>query len=316
MTEFGINLASEAHGPNKLTEYASHAEDIGFDFAVISDHYHPWISKQGNSPLVWGTIGAISQQTEELELGTAVTCPTIRVHPALVAQAAATAQVQMDGRFFLGVGTGERLNEHLLGDRWPPHSVRLEMLEEALNVIRKLWTGEMVTHHGNHYTVENAQVFTLPEDLPSIHVSGLGPRAAKVAGRIGDGYIATSPEEKLVDQFEEGGGDGPRYGGMMVSYADPDEEARKNAHEWWPNAGLQGGGSELPTPKHFEDVVKGVTEDDVAQAVVTGPDPQPYIDTVQTYLDVGFDHVYFQQIGSNQEAAVEFFQEEVVPEFT
>lgn len=212
MTDFGINLASEAHGPDELTEYASHAEDAGFDFAVISDHYHPWISKQGNSPFVWGTIGAIAERTNELSLGTAVTCPTMRVHPAIVAQAAATAQVQLDGRFFLGVGTGERLNEHILGDRWPPHSVRLDMLEEAVEVIRDLWTGKMVTHHGDHYTVENAQVFTLPRKSPPIYVSGLGPHAARAAGRIGNGYIATSPTEKLVNQFEEGGGEGPRYG--------------------------------------------------------------------------------------------------------
>ncbi|NEU58621.1 TIGR03557 family F420-dependent LLM class oxidoreductase [Halorussus sp. MSC15.2] len=316
MTEFGINLASETHGPEELTEYARRAEDASFDFAVVSDHYHPWIRKQGNSPFVWGTIGAISERTEELELGTAVTCPTMRVHPAIVAQAAATAQVQMDGRFFLGVGTGERLNEHILGDRWPPHSVRLEMLEEAVGVIRDLWSGEMVTHHGDHYTVENAQVFTLPDERPPIHVSGLGPKAAKAAGRIGDGYVATSPKEELVNRFEEGGGAGPKYGGMMVSYAESDEEGVTNAHEWWPNAGLKGGGQELPTPKHFEDTVQNVTEDDIAEAVVTGPDPQPYIDKVQKYVDAGFDHVYFQQTGPNQEAAIEFFQEEVVPEFS
>ena len=242
MTEFGINLASEAHGPDELTEYAYHAENVGFDFAVISDHYHPWVSKQGNSPFVWGTIGAIAERTDELELGTAVTCPTMRIHPAIVAQAAATAQVQLDGRFFLGVGTGERLNEHILGDRWPPHSVRLEMLEEAVEMIRELWSGKMVTHHGDQYTVENAQLFTLPDDVPPIIVSGLGPRAAKAAGRIGDGYVATSPKEKLVNQFEAGGGEGPRYGGLMVSYAESDEKARRNAREWWPNAGLKGAG--------------------------------------------------------------------------
>ncbi|WP_227377510.1 TIGR03557 family F420-dependent LLM class oxidoreductase [Haladaptatus halobius] len=315
MTEFGFNLASETHGPNELTEYARRAEETGFDFAVISDHYHPWTRKQGNSPFVWGTIGAIAQQTEELELGTSVTCPMIRTHPAIAAQAAATAQVQMGGRFFFGVGTGERLNEHIMGDPWPPFSVRLDMLEEALEVIRDLWTGEMLTHHGEHYTVENAQVFTLPEELPPIHVSGLGPRAAKAAGRLGDGFIATSPDGELVNQFEKGGGDGPRYGGMMVSYAETDEQARNNAHEWWPNAGFKGGGQELPTPKHFEDALQSVTPEDIADAVVTGPDPQPYIERIQKYLDAGFDHIYLQQTGVNQEEAIEFFQQEVVSEF-
>jgi len=316
VTEFGVNLASETHGPDELTDLAARAEDAGYEFAVVSDHYHPWIGEQGNSPFVWGTIGAIAERTEELEIGTAVTCPTTRVHPAIVAQAAATAQVQLDGRFFLGVGTGERLNEHILGDRWPPHSVRLAMLEEAVEVIRDLWSGEMVTHHGDHYTVENARVFTLPDERPPITVSGLGPKAATAAGRIGDGYIATSSDEELVNRFEEAGGDGRKYGGLMVSYAESDEEAVRNAHEWWPNAGLAGGGQELPTPKHFEDTVGNVTEDDVAEAVVTGPDPQPYVDAVREYVDAGFDRVYFQQTGPNQADAFEFLRREVVPELS
>lgn len=313
MTEIGINLASEAHDSNELIEYASRAEAAGFDFAVISDHYHPWIGKQGNSPFVWNTLGGIARETDSLEVGTAVTCPTMRIHPAIIAQAAATAQTTLEGRFFLGVGTGERLNEHILGDQWPPHHVRLEMLEEAVEVIRDLWSGEMVSHHGEHYTVENAQVFTLPDGLPEIIVSGLGPQTAKAAGRFGDGFIATSAKEKLVKRFEAGGGDGPRYGGARVSWAETDDEARKNAHEWWPNTGLKGGGQELPTPHHFEQAVKNVSEDDVAKAVVTGPDPQPYLDRIQEYVDAGFDHVYLHQTGPNQEEFIDFCEREIFP---
>ena len=314
MVDVGINLASEAHGPNELVEYAGRAEDAGFDFAVVSDHYHPWIGTQGNSPFVWGTVGAVSQRTDELELGTAVTCPTIRIHPAIVAQAAATAQVQMGGRFFLGVGTGERLNEHVLGDRWPPHRVRLEMLEEAVGVVRDLWSGEMVSHRGEHYTVENAQVFTLPDELPEIVVSGLGPKAASAAGRFGDGYVATSAKGDLIDRFAEAGGEGPRYGGARVSFAETEAEARANAYEWWPNAALQSGGQELPTPRHFEQAVGNVSEDDVAKAVVTGPDPEPYLDRIREYVDAGFDHVYLHQTGPNQEAFIDFAEREIIPE--
>lgn len=314
MTELGINLASEANGPNELTEYATKAEAAGFDFAVVSDHYHPWIAKQGNSPFVWGTIGGIARETDELELGTAVTCPTIRIHPAIIAQAAATAQVQTDGRFFLGVGTGERLNEHILGDHWPPHHVRLEMLDEAVRVMRKLWKGEMTSHDGKHYTVENAHLFTLPDEPPPIHVSALGPKTASAAGQFGDGAITTSPDETIVEKFQEHG-DGPIYGGTKVCWAESDEEALEAAVEWWPNVFADVGGSELPTPKHFEEAVASVTRDDAAGNIVYGPEPQPYIDHVQEFVDAGFDRVYLHHVGPDDEAFIAFCEREVLPEF-
>ena len=314
MVDIGINLASEAHGPKELVKYAARAEEAGFDFAVVSDHYHPWVPKQNDSPFVWGALGAIAERTDDLELGTAVTCPTIRIHPAIIAQAAATAKLLMDGRFFLGVGTGERLNEHVLGDHWPPHSIRLEMLEEAVGVMRDLWDGDMVTHHGDHYTVENTQLFSLPEEPPEIIISALGPETASVVGQFGDGFITTSPNKEFVDSFQEDG-DGPIYGGTKVCWAESDDEALEKAVEWWPNAFADVSGTELPTPKHYEEASKSVSEDDAKASIVYGPDPGPYVEQIQKFVDAGFDHVYLHHLGQDQEAFIEFMDREVLPAF-
>ena len=315
VVDIGINLASEAHGPNELVEYADSAEEAGFDFAVISDHYHPWVPKQDDSPFVWGTIGAIAERTDDLELGTAVTCPMIRIHPAIIAQAAATAQLLLDGRFFLGVGTGERLNEHILGDHWPPHSARLEMLEEAVDVIRDLWDGEMVTHHGDHYTVENAQLFSLPDKPPEIVVSALGPETANAAGQFGDGFITTSPNEEFVERFEEDG-DGPIYGGTKVCWGESNQEALETAVEWWPNAFADVSGTELATPKHYEEASQSVTENDAAEAIAYGPEPDPYVEQVQKFVGAGFERVYLHHFGQDQNAFIEFMERDVLPEFS
>jgi G6PDH family F420-dependent oxidoreductase len=184
VTEFGYALSSEEHRPSDLVDHARRAEESGFSFALISDHYHPWIDRQGQSPFVWGVLGAIAQATERLVVGTGVTCPTIRTHPAIIAQAAATAASLMPNRFFLGVGTGENLNEHILGTGWPALDVRTEMLEEAVDVIRQLWTGDRVSHRGPYYTVQNARIYTLPERLPPIHLAASGPKAARQAARV------------------------------------------------------------------------------------------------------------------------------------
>src|SRR5438552_901542 len=198
MVELGYALSSEEHTPNNLVRYAQRAEEVGFAFALISDHYHPWIDQQGHSPFVWSVIGGIAQATQRLRLGTGVTCPTIRTHPAIIAQAAATAAAMMPGRFFLGVGTGENLNEHILGNRWPPHDQRLAMLEEAIEVMRLLWQGGEQTYRGHFYTVENARLFTLPDEPLPVMIAASGTRAAQAAGRIGDGLISTKPEAEIV----------------------------------------------------------------------------------------------------------------------
>src|SRR5438067_5408976 len=206
MTEFGFSLSSEEHRPIDLVRQAVRAEEAGFSFAVISDHFHPWTDRQGQSPFVWCVIGAIAQATGRLRLGTGVTCPLIRIHPGIIAQAAATSAAMMPGRFFLGVGTGENLNEHVLGDKWPAPDERLELLEEAVEVIRLLWQGGYQTHRGRHYTVEQARLYTLPEQPPELCVAAAQPNAAELAGRIGDGFIGVAPERGLIEKFEQAGG--------------------------------------------------------------------------------------------------------------
>ncbi len=239
----------------------------------------------------------------------------MRTHPAIIAQAAATAAAMMPGRFFLGVETGERLNEHILGAPWPSHDVRLEMLEEAIAVIRQLWQGGMQTHRGRYYTVENARIYTLPDELPPIMVAAGGPNAAEAAGRIGDGLISTAPQAKLLQRFDEAGGTGkPRYGQVTVCWAQTEAEARRTAYEYWPNSGIKGELSqELPTPTHFEQAAKLVSEDDVAQAIVCGPDPERHTAKIKQFIDAGFDHIYVHQVGPDQEGFFQFYEREVLP---
>jgi coenzyme F420-dependent glucose-6-phosphate dehydrogenase len=315
MPELGYALSSEEHPPNDLVRHARLAEEAGFGFALISDHFHPWVDKQGQSPFVWGVIGGIAQATERLRLGTGVTCPLIRIHPAIIAQAAATAAAMMPGRFFLGLGTGENLNEHVLGDRWPAGWVRLEMLAEAIEVIRLLWEGGYQSHEGKYYRVEEARIYTLPEESPPIVVAAGKTGAAELAGRLGDGLVAVAPEEEIVQAFEAGGGSGkPRYGQVTVCWAESEQEARRTAHEWWPNAAIQGDLSqELPLPRHFEQAAGGVSEDDVAEMVVCGPDPDAHLEKIREFAEAGFDHVYVHQVGTDQEGFLNFYAREILP---
>jgi G6PDH family F420-dependent oxidoreductase len=315
MAEFGYTLSGEEHAPADLVRWARTAEDVGFTFALVSDHFHPWIDRQGHSPFVWTVLGGIAEATERLRLGTGVTCPLIRIHPAIVAQAAATTAALMPGRFFLGVGTGENLNEHILGDRWPPAGTRLEMLEEAVEVIRLLWEGEDVIHRGRHYTVENARIYTLPEEPPPIFVAAAGEKATQLAGRIGDGLIGTSPDSEQIRQFEQAGGaEKPRYGQLHVCWAKTEEEAKRTAREWWPNTSLPGElGVELPLPRHFEQAAAMLSEDDVAGKLPCGPDPERHIAAIHAYVDAGYDHVYVHQVGPDQEGFFRFYEEQVLP---
>ncbi|MDQ3763799.1 MAG: TIGR03557 family F420-dependent LLM class oxidoreductase [Actinomycetota bacterium] len=314
MVRVGYFLSSEEFGPHELVRQARLAEQAGFEGLWISDHYHPWLREQGQSPFVWSVIGALSQVTS-LPITTAVTCPTIRIHPAIIAQAAATASVQCEGRFVLGVGTGEALNEHILGDRWPPWDVRAEMLHEAVEVIRALHAGGEVTHRGNHYTVENAEIFTRPEQPIPIYVSGLGPAAAQLAGEIGDGFCCGMPISELVRTFRDaGGGDKPAQVGMKVCWADTEEKGVATAHRLWRNAAVPGVAQTLPTPRDFEAISELVTEEMMASTVTCGPDPQRHLDMVGKHIDAGFDEIYVHQIGPNQEAFFEGWASEVLPQ--
>jgi coenzyme F420-dependent glucose-6-phosphate dehydrogenase len=315
MPELGFALSSEDHPPNELVRQAALAERAGFAFCLISDHYHPWVAAQGHSPFVWSTLGGIAHATEKISVGTGVTCPLIRQHPGLVAQAAATVASMMDGRFFLGVGTGENLNEHIFGDRWPRPDERLEMLEEAIAVMRLLWQGGEHTHRGKHYTIDHARVYTLPEKPVEVYVAAAQEKAAELAGTLGDGFISTSPDAGVVKAFERAGGDGkPRLGMMHCAYDRDANAGLKRATEKWPNLALQGPlGQELATPSDFEASAAMVDERDVAEATPHGPDPEPYLELIGKYADAGFTHVYVHQIGDNQDEFVAFAASELMP---
>jgi coenzyme F420-dependent glucose-6-phosphate dehydrogenase len=312
--ELGYALSSEEHRPLDLVRHARLAEEAGFPFALVSDHFHPWIDRQGESPFVWSVLGGIALETKRLRIGTGVTCPLIRTHPAIIAQAAATSAAMLPGRFFLGVGTGENLNEHILGDRWPSAAERREMLEEAVELMRELWRGELTTFEGRHYRVDNARIYTLPDESIDVAVAAGGPEAAELAGRIGDGLVSTAPDAELVERFEQAGGSGPKYAQLTVCWATSEDEARKTAYEWWPNAALKGNLSqELPLPSYFEEASAMVTEDDVAETVVCGPDPERHLEGIAKYAAAGFDHVYVHQVGPDQEGFLDFYASEVLP---
>lgn len=315
MTEYGYFLACEEFGPADLIDQARMAEQAGFQLLWISDHYHPWNDAQGQSPFVWSVIGALAQNVS-LPIETAVTCPTVRIHPAVVAQAAATSAVMAPGRFRLGVGSGELLNEHILGDAWPPAHVRLEMLEEAIQVMRRLFTGEEVNHRGTHYTVENARLYTVPDEPVPIDVSGLGPAATSLAARVADGYITTMPEESMVSQFRKGGGGvKPVGGGTKVCYGTDRDEAVRTVRRLWSNQLLPGEmGQVLPSPKHFEQVRPLITEDMVRENVVCGDDPDEHLAALTAYADAGFDRVCVTQIGPDQRGFFDFYRTKVLPQ--
>jgi G6PDH family F420-dependent oxidoreductase len=314
MVEYGYTLSSEEHGPRDLVRSAAAAEEVGFDFVSISDHYHPWVEAQGHSPFVWTVLGGIAATTERIDVAVGVTCPIMRIHPAVIAQAAATTSLLLGDRFAFGVGTGEALNEHILGHRWPRPAIRREMLEEAVDVIRRLFTGETVDHRGTYYEVENARLFDPPETAPPIIVSGFGPEAVELAGRIGDGFWGHSPEREILEQFEHSGGTGPRYAQVNVCWASDEQEARKTAHHIWPNAGVSGQLSQdLPTWTHFEQASEPVTEQDATKSVACGPDVQPYLESAQKFVDAGYDHVYFHQIGPDQAGFLRFWTQELRP---
>ncbi len=315
MAKIGYTLSSEEFGPRELVAFARRAEQAGFDFASISDHFHPWVDAQGHSPFVWATLGGVAQATERLVVGTGVTCPTMRTHPAIVAHAAATTAAMLPGRFFLGLGSGEALNEHIVGRHWPETSVRQEMLAEAVEVIRKLWEGGLTSHRGKHYTVENARIYTLPEELPPIFIASAGERANELAGRIGDGIFGLVPDSSLVEQFEAAGGKGkPKLGQLHVCWADSEEDGAKTALEHWPNALISGNLNwELRLPSQFEDAIGMADPSQITDSVVCGPDPERHVEAIREFIDAGYTHAYFHQVGPDQEGFLQFAERELLP---
>jgi coenzyme F420-dependent glucose-6-phosphate dehydrogenase len=315
MLSLGYKLSSEEFGPRDLVRFGRQAEETGFEFALISDHFHPWSDAQGQSPFVWNVIGGLAEATRRLRVGTGVSCPSMRMHPALVAQAAATSAAMLEGRFFLGVGTGENLNEHVVGARWPSIDVRQEMLEEAVAVIRRLWQGGYQDHHGRYFTVENARLYTLPAQPPALMVAAAGVKSAQLAARIGDGLVCTSPKRELVEAFDAAGGQGkPRYAEITVCWAEDEHRARRTAHRLWPVAAMQGPlSTELALPAHFEAAAGMVTEEAIAEEVPCGPDPERHLKAIRRYADAGFDHVCLHQVGPDQEGFMRFCAREILP---
>jgi G6PDH family F420-dependent oxidoreductase len=313
--ELGYWLSSEEHAPDRIVDHAVAAETAGFATAMVSDHFHPWTPQQGESGFVWAMLGGIARATDRLRVGTGVSAPIVREHPLLIAHAAATVEVLMPGRFFLGLGAGERLNEHVLGTHWPTGKVRRSMLEEAVELIRRLWKGKSVTHHGAHYTVERARLFSRPDTPPPIVIAVGGKKTAALAGRIGDGMLGVKPDAEVLDAYEAAAGAGrPRFAQLHVCWAETEADARRTAHAWWPNVALPAALlAELATPSEFAAAAELVTEDAVADHVVVGPDPDRYRDAIDRFVAAGFTTVYLHQIGPDQLGFLDFCRRELLP---
>jgi G6PDH family F420-dependent oxidoreductase len=312
--EVGCGLSSEEHGPTTLVDHAVAAEQAGFRTVAVSDHFHPWTSRQGQSPMVWPVLGGIAARTS-MRIGTAVTCPTLRTHPAVIAQAAATVAAMADDRFFLGVGSGENLNEHVLGDRWPEPQERLEMLDEAVDVMRRLWTGEKTTHHGRHYQVDRAQLYTLPSTPPPVYVSAFGPKALQLAARIGDGYVGTSPDAEVTAELDRlAGRKVPKIGYDKVCWGPDEKDARRLLHQTWPTSGLPGQlAQELATPELFEMSAELVDEEGAVGSTPCGPDVEPYLRMLRDYERAGYDTVCLVQVGPDHQGWLRFWERELQP---
>jgi G6PDH family F420-dependent oxidoreductase len=316
MVKIGYTIMAEQSGPKDLVADAVRAEEVGFDFIAASDHYFPWLESQGHSPYTWSVLGAVAQATSRIDLMTYVTCPTMRYHPAVVAQKAATVQLLSDGRFTLGLGAGENLNEHVVGRAWPPVDVRHEMLAEALEIIRRLFAGETVTFRGAHLATEDAKLWDLPPDAPMIGVAVSGPSSCQLAGRSADAMIAVEPDTELGDRFAAAGGAGkPRIGQVGLSY-DPDvAAATKRALQqfrWF--AGGWDVMAELPSPKSFAAASEFVREDDIARQVPCGPDVASHVAGVRSFVEAGFTHVAVVQIGGQtQDMFLDWAAAELLP---
>lgn len=310
----GFKLIAEAFGPAELIAQAVRAEEAGFDFAEMSDHFHPWLDAQGHSPFVWTVLGAIAAKTSRLGLATGVTCPTVRYHPAIIAQAAATLALVSDGRFVLGVGSGERLNEHVVGRGFPAVTERHELLREALEIIRLLWRGGYRSYDGRHLRLEDARVFDLPDPLPLIAVAAGGPDAARLAAEHGDALFTTEPKTELAEAYRAAGGDGPVYAEMAVSWAPEEKTAVRAAWETtrWAVTGWKVM-AELPNPVNFEAAAATVREEDVARQFACGTDVERYLEVARPYAEAGCDHLVLMNAGPDQDGFLDFFERELAP---
>ncbi|GAA1831427.1 LLM class F420-dependent oxidoreductase [Pseudonocardia alni subsp. carboxydivorans] len=310
--QIGFKLFAEAHTPQEMVRQAVRAEEAGFDFVEISDHYHPWLESHGHSGFAWSILAAIAMRTERIGLATGVTCPTIRYHPAIIAQAAATTALLSDGRFTLGVGSGEQLSEHVTGHPWPVVGVRHAMLREALEIIRLLWSGGYRTYRGAHLSVEDARVFDLPETLPDIVVAAGGPKAARIAGELGDGLFATEPRTDLIDAYTAAGGTGSRWAEVPLAYAGTVDAALDSAHRLF-RFGPTGWKiqAELPNVRNFEAATAFVRREDMADAFGAGPDVETHVATAKGFADAGYDRLALISAGPDVEEFFAFYEGEL-----
>ncbi|WP_159942045.1 MULTISPECIES: TIGR03557 family F420-dependent LLM class oxidoreductase [unclassified Nocardiopsis] len=309
----GYKLATEAFGPEEIIRQAVLAERAGFDFVEISDHFHPWLDNQGHSPFTWTVLGAIAARTERVGLVTGVTCPTVRYHPAVIAQAAATLALVSGGRFVLGVGSGERLNEHVVGQEFPDSvDVRHHMLREALEIIRLLWSGGYHSYEGEYLRLEDARVFDLPEEPPLIAVAASGARSCRLAAEYGDGLFATEPRAETVGDYRDAGGRGPGYAEVPMAWAEDEHTAAQAALETsrWALTGWKVM-SELPNPVNFAAATTTVREEDILGHFACGPDPERYVEAARGYVDAGFDHLVMQNAGPDPDGFIDFYQREL-----
>ena len=313
MVEIGYTMMCEQRSPKDLVRDVVLSEQVGFDFAVISDHFHPWLEAQGHSPYAWSVLGAAAQATERIPLMTYVTAPIIRYHPAIVAQKAATMALLSDGRFTLGLGSGENLSEHVVGHGWPPVDIRHEMLVEAVEIIRSLFAGGYVTYHGAHFDVEDAKLFDLPGTLPEIGIAVSGRDSCTLAGQRADLVIAVEPKSELIEMFAEAGGEGkPAVAQLPVCWGSDEAECRRLA--WEQFRWMVGGWkvmAELPNPINFDAYSQLVREDDIAEMIPCGPEPEGIVEGVRQFADAGFTHVALVQIGDTQREFCDFYENEL-----
>src|SRR4051812_43067537 len=314
MIKLGYKLMSEEHGPADLVRNAQRAEQAGFDFAAISDHFFPWVEEQGHSPFAWSVLGALANSTRRIGLMTAVTCPIMRYHPAIIAQGTATVGVLSDNRFTLGLGAGERLNEHIVGEGWPGRGERHQRLSEAADIIQGLLAGTLKNYRGAYFGLDDARLFDRPDVKPPVVIAAGGPKAARLAARKADGLIVTEPRADLVEAYVAAGGSGPRYAEVAMCYGEREEDARQTAHRYfrWSVSGwpVQ---AELPDTDGFAAASKHVSPEAVSQSVSCGPSPERHLEAIHRYVRAGYDHIILVQVGPQQNEFIEFYQRHLAP---
>jgi G6PDH family F420-dependent oxidoreductase len=305
MTRFGYTLMTEQSGPRDLLSYAVAAEEAGFDFEVCSDHYSPWLTSQGHAPYAWSVLGAVAQATSRVELATYVTCPIIRYHPAVVAQKAATLQLLSEGRFILGLGSGENLNEHITGEGWPPIAQRQDMLVEAATIIRELQSGDLVTWEGDYFRVESARVWDAPDGGVPIAIAVSGEKSVAQFAPLADHLVAVEPEPDLIKAWdkEKGSTKTRKIGQVPICWDSDEQRAIKRAHDqfrWF--AGGWAVNADLPTPAGFEGASTFVRPEDIAKQIPCGPDLDAAVQAVQSFWEAGFTDVAIVQVGDEGQA--------------